>query len=159
MPAAPLRRGMEGGKEHPCTYYNRPYEGWLCFAPTMGITARTPIVIGMAISHRWKSRSVTVPFMCLRVNFHSADSASVVGLRQGRSRERCSSRENYSADGATRQQRVRVGLAWGESISILEGMTDSTPVSLSGHGGCRTGCGLWLSNRQQRIKEGNHAWI
>ena len=30
MPAAPLRRGMEGGKEHPGTYYNRPYEGWFC---------------------------------------------------------------------------------------------------------------------------------
>ena len=25
IPAAPLRRGMEGGKEHPGTYYNRPF--------------------------------------------------------------------------------------------------------------------------------------
>ncbi len=26
-------------------------------------------------------------------------------------------------------------------------------------GGCRTGCGLWLSNSSKEFKEGNHAWI
>ena len=38
-----------------------------------------------------------------------------------------------AADGSARQQRVKVGLAWGESISILEGLTDATPVIVSGH--------------------------
>ena len=50
MPAAPLRRGVEGGKEHPDTYYNRLYGGRFCFEAMMGITVRTPIVIGMAIT-------------------------------------------------------------------------------------------------------------
>ena len=31
-------------------------------------------------------------------------------------------------DGKARQQTVKVGLAWGENISILEGVIDSTPV-------------------------------
>ena len=75
MPAAPLRRGMEGGKERPCRYYNRLYEVWLRFDPATGITTRTPIVIGMSISHRWKSRRITAPFIWLRVDFYSADSA------------------------------------------------------------------------------------
>ena len=44
MPAAPLRRGMEGGKERSCMYCNGAYEGWLCLEPTMGITASSPNV-------------------------------------------------------------------------------------------------------------------
>ena len=44
-----------------------------------------------------------------------------------------------AADGVARQQRVTVGLAWGESISILEGVTDSTPVIVSGHRGLSDG--------------------
>ena len=38
-----------------------------------------------------------------------------------------------AADGSARQQTVKVGLAWGEKISILEGITDSTPVIVNGH--------------------------
>ena len=37
------------------------------------------------------------------------------------------------ADGRARQQPVRVGIAWGEQISIVEGVTDSTEVIVSGH--------------------------
>ena len=36
-------------------------------------------------------------------------------------------------DGKARQQTVKIGLVWGEKISILEGLTDSTPVIVSGH--------------------------
>lgn len=36
-------------------------------------------------------------------------------------------------DGKARQQIVKVGLVWGEKISILEGVTDSTLVIVSGH--------------------------
>ena len=36
-------------------------------------------------------------------------------------------------DGRARQQPVKVGLTWGEKISILEGVTDSTLVIVSGH--------------------------
>ncbi len=35
-------------------------------------------------------------------------------------------------DGKARQQIVKVGLVWGEKISILEGLTDSTLVIVSG---------------------------
>lgn len=38
-----------------------------------------------------------------------------------------------ATDGKARQQTVKVGLAWGEKISILEGVIDSTPVIVSGH--------------------------
>jgi len=36
-------------------------------------------------------------------------------------------------EGRARQQPVKVGLTWGEKISILEGVTDSTPVIVNGH--------------------------
>ena len=36
-------------------------------------------------------------------------------------------------DGKARQQTVKIGLAWGEKISILEGLIDATPVIVSGH--------------------------
>ena len=36
-------------------------------------------------------------------------------------------------DGLARQQSVKVSLAWGEKISILEGISDSTQVIVSGH--------------------------
>ncbi len=36
-------------------------------------------------------------------------------------------------DGKAQQQPVKIGLTWGESISIIEGLTDSTPVIISGH--------------------------
>lgn len=36
-------------------------------------------------------------------------------------------------DGKARQQTVKVGLVWGEKISILEGVIDSTPVIVRGH--------------------------
>ena len=36
-------------------------------------------------------------------------------------------------EGKARQQTVRIGLVWGENISILEGVTDSTPVIVNGH--------------------------
>ncbi len=36
-------------------------------------------------------------------------------------------------NGKAHQQKVKVGLVWGEKISILEGVTDSTPVIVSGH--------------------------
>ena len=36
-------------------------------------------------------------------------------------------------DGRAHQQPVKVGLAWGGEISILEGVTDLTPVIVSGH--------------------------
>ena len=38
-----------------------------------------------------------------------------------------------ATDGSTHQQTVKVGRAWGENISILEGLTDATPVVVSGH--------------------------
>ena len=38
-----------------------------------------------------------------------------------------------ATDGRAEQQPVKVGLAWGEKILILEGLTDSTPVIVSGH--------------------------
>ena len=38
-----------------------------------------------------------------------------------------------ATDGSARQQTVKVGLAWGENISILEGLTEATPVIVSGH--------------------------
>ena len=38
-----------------------------------------------------------------------------------------------ATDGRARQQSVKVSLAWGENISILEGVNDSTPVIVSGH--------------------------
>ena len=37
------------------------------------------------------------------------------------------------ADGRARQQPVKVGIAYGEQISIVEGVTDSTDVIVSGH--------------------------
>ena len=36
-------------------------------------------------------------------------------------------------DGKAHQQTVRIGLVWGEQISILEGVTDSTRVIVNGH--------------------------
>ena len=36
-------------------------------------------------------------------------------------------------EGKARQQTVKVGLVWGEKISILEGLTDSTLVVVNGH--------------------------
>ena len=36
-------------------------------------------------------------------------------------------------DDKARQQTVKVELVWGEKISILEGVIDSTPVIVSGH--------------------------
>lgn len=36
-------------------------------------------------------------------------------------------------DGKAHQQIVRVGLVWGEKVSILEGLTDSTRVVVNGH--------------------------
>ncbi len=38
-----------------------------------------------------------------------------------------------ATDGTARQQTVKVGRAWGENISILEGLTDATSVIVSGH--------------------------
>ena len=38
-----------------------------------------------------------------------------------------------ATDGKAKQQTVKVGLAWGENISILEGLTDATPVIVTGH--------------------------
>ena len=38
-----------------------------------------------------------------------------------------------ATDGRARQQTVKVGLTWGEKISILEGVTEATPVIVSGH--------------------------
>ena len=38
-----------------------------------------------------------------------------------------------ATDDKARQQSVKVGLAWGENISILEGVTDTTEVIVSGH--------------------------
>ena len=38
-----------------------------------------------------------------------------------------------ATDGKAQQQSVKVGLTWGENISIIEGLTDSTPVIVSGH--------------------------
>jgi len=38
-----------------------------------------------------------------------------------------------ATDGSAQQQPVKVGLAWGEHISILEGLTDASPVIVSGH--------------------------
>ena len=38
-----------------------------------------------------------------------------------------------ATEGKAHQQTVKVGLAWGEHISILEGVSDSTPVIVSGH--------------------------
>ena len=37
------------------------------------------------------------------------------------------------SDGEARQQTVKVGPAWGEKISILEGVIDSTPIIVKGH--------------------------
>ena len=37
------------------------------------------------------------------------------------------------SDGKARQQTVKVGPAWGENISILEGVIDSTPIIVRGH--------------------------
>ena len=37
------------------------------------------------------------------------------------------------SDGKARQQTVKVGPAWGEKISILEGVVDSTPIVVRGH--------------------------
>ena len=36
-------------------------------------------------------------------------------------------------DGKARKQPVKVGIAWGEQISIVGGVTDSTDVIVSGH--------------------------
>ena len=38
-----------------------------------------------------------------------------------------------ATDGKAQQQSVKVGLTWGENISIIEGLTDSTSVIVSGH--------------------------
>ena len=38
-----------------------------------------------------------------------------------------------ATDGRARQQTVKVGLTWGENISIIEGLADSTSVIVSGH--------------------------
>ena len=38
-----------------------------------------------------------------------------------------------ATEGKAQQQSVKVGLTWGENISIIEGLTDSTPVIVSGH--------------------------
>lgn len=38
-----------------------------------------------------------------------------------------------ATDGRARQQTVKVGLAWGENISILEGINETTSVIISGH--------------------------
>ena len=45
-------------------------------------------------------------------------------------------------DGSARQQTVKVGLVWGEKISILEGVTDLTPVIVSGHRQLADGTGI-----------------
>ena len=38
-----------------------------------------------------------------------------------------------ATDGNARQQTVKVGFAWGDNIAILDGISDSTPVIISGH--------------------------
>lgn len=38
-----------------------------------------------------------------------------------------------ATDGIARQQSVKVGLAWGENISILEGINETTSVIVIGH--------------------------
>ena len=38
-----------------------------------------------------------------------------------------------ATDGKAHQQTVKIGLAWGEHISILQGLTNATPVIVSGH--------------------------
>ena len=38
-----------------------------------------------------------------------------------------------ATDGNARQQPVKVGLTWGDSISILDGISESTPVIVNGH--------------------------
>ena len=38
-----------------------------------------------------------------------------------------------ATDGRARRQTVKVGLVWGEKISILEGVTDSSPLIVGGH--------------------------
>lgn len=38
-----------------------------------------------------------------------------------------------ATDGRARRQTVKVGLVWGEKISILEGVIDSTPIIVKGH--------------------------
>lgn len=47
-----------------------------------------------------------------------------------------------ATDGLARQQSVKVGLAWGENISILEGVTDTTEVIVSGHRKLVDGAGI-----------------
>ena len=44
-----------------------------------------------------------------------------------------------AADGVARQQQVRVGFAWGESISVLGGITETASVIVSGHRGLMDG--------------------
>lgn len=47
-----------------------------------------------------------------------------------------------ATDGIAQQQTVKVGRAWGEHISILEGVSDSTPVIVSGHRQLADGDGI-----------------
>ena len=47
-----------------------------------------------------------------------------------------------ATDGRARQQTVKVGRTWGENISILEGVTDSTAVIVNGHRQLVDGMGI-----------------
>lgn len=52
---------------------------------------------------------------------------AVLGIRGGEGHV-------FVADGGkAQQQTVKVGLVWGDNIAILEGVTDTTPVIVSGH--------------------------
>lgn len=49
-----------------------------------------------------------------------------------------------AADGRARQQTVKVGLVWGENISILEGINETTSVIISGHRQLTDGVGIHI---------------
>ena len=47
-----------------------------------------------------------------------------------------------AGDGAARKQTVKIGLAWGEKISVVEGITESTRIITSGHRGLTDGAAI-----------------
>ena len=49
-----------------------------------------------------------------------------------------------ATDGIARQQTVKVGLAWGENISIPEGINETTSVIISGHRQLTDGVGIHI---------------
>lgn len=72
-------------------------------------------------------------FVEVRIDLSSADNVLLLPREVVLDIQDSAGHVFVAKDGKAHQQLVKVGLVWGENISILEGLTDSTLVIVSGH--------------------------